>query len=49
MWGKQVGKAGTLKEKKEAEESALVYDSLQVVHKCILNNFYGYVMRKGAP
>ena len=26
----------------------LVYDSLQVAHKCILNSFYGYVMRKGA-
>jgi DNA polymerase epsilon subunit 1 len=25
-----------------------LYDSLQVAHKCILNSFYGYVMRKGA-
>lgn len=25
-----------------------IYDSLQVAHKCILNSFYGYVMRKGA-
>jgi len=25
-----------------------VNDSLQVAHKCILNSFYGYVMRKGA-
>lgn len=23
-------------------------DSLQLAHKCILNSFYGYVMRKGA-
>ncbi|KAF8273527.1 DUF1744-domain-containing protein [Lactarius quietus] len=26
----------------------VVYDSLQLAHKCILNSFYGYVMRKGA-
>ena len=26
----------------------LLYDSLQLAHKCILNSFYGYVMRKGA-
>ena len=25
-----------------------LYDSLQLAHKCILNSFYGYVMRKGA-
>ena len=24
------------------------YNSLQLAHKCILNSFYGYVMRKGA-
>ncbi|KAI9505131.1 hypothetical protein BX070DRAFT_188883 [Coemansia spiralis] len=26
----------------------ILYDSLQLAHKCILNSFYGYVMRKGA-
>ena len=26
----------------------LLFESLQVAHKCILNSFYGYVMRKGA-
>lgn len=26
----------------------LLYDSLQLAHKIILNSFYGYVMRKGA-
>merc|ERR550532_2600206 len=26
----------------------VLYDSLQLAHKCILNSFYGYVMRKGA-
>lgn len=25
----------------------ILYDSLQLAHKCILNSFYGYVMRKG--
>uniref|UniRef100_A0A1X7SMT6 DNA polymerase epsilon catalytic subunit n=1 Tax=Amphimedon queenslandica TaxID=400682 RepID=A0A1X7SMT6_AMPQE len=24
----------------------VLYDSLQLAHKCILNSFYGYVMRK---
>ena len=48
VWGKKIGKAKTPQQKKEAEDSAIVYDSLQVAHKCILNSFYGYVMRKGA-
>eukprot|EP00571_Detonula_confervacea_P015151 CAMPEP_0172308022 /NCGR_PEP_ID=MMETSP1058-20130122/8746_1 /TAXON_ID=83371 /ORGANISM="Detonula confervacea, Strain CCMP 353" /LENGTH=2557 /DNA_ID=CAMNT_0013020353 /DNA_START=95 /DNA_END=7768 /DNA_ORIENTATION=- len=48
VWGKRIGKATTPSQKKEAEDTALVYDSLQVAHKCILNSFYGYVMRKGA-
>lgn len=26
----------------------VLYDSLQLAHKCILNSFYGYVMRKGS-
>lgn len=32
----------------EAQDMCVVYDSLQLAHKCILNSFYGYVMRKGA-
>jgi DNA polymerase epsilon subunit 1 len=32
----------------EAKKMTVVYDSLQLAHKCILNSFYGYVMRKGA-
>ncbi|XP_071723103.1 DNA polymerase epsilon catalytic subunit A-like isoform X1 [Rutidosis leptorrhynchoides] len=32
----------------EANDMVVVYDSLQLAHKCILNSFYGYVMRKGA-
>lgn len=31
-----------------AEKLVVLYDSLQLAHKCILNSFYGYVMRKGA-
>lgn len=31
-----------------AENLVVLYDSLQLAHKCILNSFYGYVMRKGA-
>jgi len=32
----------------EARNKVLIFDSLQLAHKCILNSFYGYVMRKGA-
>ncbi|KAH9623648.1 hypothetical protein KSS87_011324 [Heliosperma pusillum] len=32
----------------EAQNMVILYDSLQLAHKCILNSFYGYVMRKGA-
>lgn len=32
----------------EASDMCVLYDSLQLAHKCILNSFYGYVMRKGA-
>jgi DNA polymerase epsilon subunit 1 len=32
----------------KAQNMLIMYDSLQLAHKCILNSFYGYVMRKGA-
>lgn len=48
VWGTKVKNATDPVSKKEAEDRELVYDSLQVAHKCILNSFYGYVMRKGA-
>eukprot|EP00268_Persea_americana_P026628 TRINITY_DN2608_c0_g1_i2.p1 TRINITY_DN2608_c0_g1~~TRINITY_DN2608_c0_g1_i2.p1 ORF type:complete len:2201 (+),score=389.42 TRINITY_DN2608_c0_g1_i2:181-6783(+) len=32
----------------EAQDMVVLFDSLQLAHKCILNSFYGYVMRKGA-
>ena len=47
-WGKKSANAKDAATKKECEDRVLVYDSLQVAHKCILNSFYGYVMRKGA-
>ncbi|KAF7367382.1 DNA polymerase epsilon catalytic subunit [Mycena sanguinolenta] len=38
----------SLGEVDEAKKMIVLYDSLQLAHKCILNSFYGYVMRKGA-
>ncbi|SCV03154.1 LANO_0G02476g1_1 [Lachancea nothofagi CBS 11611] len=32
----------------EAKKMTILYDSLQLAHKVILNSFYGYVMRKGS-
>lgn len=29
-----------------SQDMVVLYDSLQLAHKCILNSFYGYVMRK---
>jgi DNA polymerase epsilon subunit 1 len=48
--GKRVAaeKSGDAVAKKVAESKEVLMDSLQVAHKCILNSFYGYVMRKGA-
>ena len=40
--------AGDAVARKDASDRATVFDSLQLAHKCILNSFYGYVMRKGA-
>jgi len=40
--------AGDVEGAKGAFDKVLLYDSLQLAHKCILNSFYGYVMRKGA-
>lgn len=47
---KQVSEAiasGDAAEIKTAKGLEVLYDSLQLAHKCILNSFYGYVMRKG--
>jgi DNA polymerase epsilon subunit 1 len=32
----------------DAKKMIVLFDSLQLAHKCILNSFYGYVMRKGS-
>lgn len=49
------GKTETLKasgapalEVEEAKKMIVLFDSLQLAHKVILNSFYGYVMRKGS-
>ncbi|CAD6887281.1 unnamed protein product [Tilletia controversa] len=42
------GPDGSLADVMEAKKMIVLYDSLQLAHKCILNSFYGYVMRKGA-
>lgn len=50
-WGKKLGEAEASKDAlkmSEAKDMILLFDSLQLAHKCILNSFYGYVMRKGA-
>ncbi|GAA6010438.1 hypothetical protein JCM10207_001304 [Rhodosporidiobolus poonsookiae] len=50
-WKKNLDKAatgGSVQEVVEAKAMIVLYDSLQLAHKCILNSFYGYVMRKGA-
>jgi len=51
MWVKNMAaadKSGDKMAAAEARNLVTFYDSLQLAHKCILNSFYGYVMRKGA-
>ncbi|CAK4538580.1 unnamed protein product [Aphanomyces euteiches] len=48
QWQKKAASATDPLAKVEATTKVIVYDSLQLAHKCILNSFYGYVMRKGA-
>jgi DNA polymerase epsilon subunit 1 len=50
-WSKKLDaaeKAGNKLDAEIARARHVLYDSLQLAHKCILNSFYGYVMRKGA-
>ena len=45
-WGKKLSKAkesGNAAEIQNAANMCVLYDSLQLAHKCILNSFYGYV------
>ncbi|EFA77319.1 putative DNA polymerase epsilon subunit A [Heterostelium album PN500] len=32
----------------KCQNMVIMYESMQLAHKCILNSFYGYVMRKGS-
>jgi len=51
MWKgklKEAVKDGDAAAEKEADNMVVLFDSLQLAHKCILNSFYGYVMRKGS-
>ncbi len=50
VWKKKLEAAkqsGDPAEVKSCKNKEVLYDSLQLAHKCILNSFYGYVMRKG--
>nr|KAG5708707.1 hypothetical protein BaRGS_034924 [Batillaria attramentaria] len=52
VWKKKLSEAeekNDAAEIKRANGLVVLYDSLQLAHKCILNSFYGYVMRKGRP
>uniref|UniRef100_A0A669ECA5 DNA polymerase epsilon catalytic subunit n=1 Tax=Oreochromis niloticus TaxID=8128 RepID=A0A669ECA5_ORENI len=51
VWKKKLSSAqdsGDAAEVKRCKNMEILYESLQLAHKCILNSFYGYVMRKGA-
>ncbi|KAI8979603.1 hypothetical protein BDF20DRAFT_870600 [Mycotypha africana] len=51
QWKAELDKAvkeGSATKINHAKNMIVLYDSLQLAHKCILNSFYGYVMRKGA-
>ena len=50
-WKKKLDESveqGNIMKIEEGKKMNILYDSLQLAHKCILNSFYGYVMRKGA-
>ena len=50
VWKKKLSEAqdsGDASDVKKSNGMVVLYDSLQLAHKCILNSFYGYVMRKG--
>lgn len=47
-WSIKSEQAKSLLELQKAKSMEQLYDSQQLAHKCILNSFYGYVMRRGA-
>lgn len=44
-WGDNLKDAKAALDVEKAKDMILLYDSMQLAHKCILNSFYGYVMR----
>ncbi|ANB11162.1 DNA polymerase epsilon catalytic subunit [Sugiyamaella lignohabitans] len=50
VWKRKVDDipASDVSGREEAKKMIVLYDSLQLAHKVILNSFYGYVMRKGS-
>jgi len=48
LWKKNQRNATNEIDRIEAGKKVTLYDSLQLAHKCILNSFYGYVMRRGS-
>lgn len=48
VWKGKASKCKDTFSKDEANKMVVLYDSLQLAHKVILNSFYGYVMRKGS-
>lgn len=50
VWKKKAGEISSsdAAAKEDAKKMIVLYDSLQLAHKVILNSFYGYVMRKGS-
>ena len=46
--GDTLAASGDIVALEEAKAMVVLYDSLQLAHKVILNSFYGYVMRKGS-
>ncbi|KAG5467022.1 hypothetical protein LSCM1_01201 [Leishmania martiniquensis] len=47
-WKKRLDAAKDADERKMCQSRCVQMESLQLAHKCILNSFYGYVMRKGS-
>ncbi|CCW68940.1 unnamed protein product [Phytomonas sp. Hart1] len=47
-WKKKLDAAKSPDEVKLCQSRCIQMESLQLAHKCILNSFYGYVMRKGS-
>ncbi|EAN76998.1 DNA polymerase epsilon catalytic subunit, putative [Trypanosoma brucei brucei TREU927] len=47
-WKKRLDNAKDTEEIKLCKSRCVQMESLQLAHKCILNSFYGYVMRKGS-